>query len=318
MVRLLAEAEDIDLVAVNDPGDHEQLVHLLAYDSAHGSVAGVERRADGFSLGRQSPQLLAEFDPAKLPWAELRVDLVIEASGRFTARDQAAAHLEAGAGRVLVSAPSKGADKTIVFGVNQGTIGADDRVISAASCTTNCLAPIMAVIDRSFGVVGGAMTTIHSVTNDQSLLDLPHAKDLRRARAAISNIIPTSTGAAQALQLVFPEAKWSLDGMAVRVPVIDVSLVNLIVHFERPATAETVNDALRKAAGEGALVGVLDVSDEPCVSTDYLNNPHSSIVDAALTSVAADGTVRICSWYDNEWGFSSRVLDIARWVDGVG
>jgi glyceraldehyde 3-phosphate dehydrogenase len=317
LVRLLADAEDLELVAINDPGDHDQLVHLLAYDSAHGPIEGVERRPDGFSLGQQSPQLLAEFDPAKLPWAALGIDLVIEASGRFTARDKAAAHLEAGAARVVVSAPSSGADKTIVYGVNQHGIESDDQVISAASCTTNCLAPVMAVLDRTFGVVGGAMTTVHSVTNDQRLLDLPHPKDLRRARAAISNIIPTSTGAASALKLVFPKATWSLDGMAVRVPVIDVSLVNLVVRFERPASAEAINDALREAAAEGALRGVLAVSDDPCVSSDYLNNPHSSIVDSGLTSVGADGTVRICSWYDNEWGFSSRVLDLVRYLDGV-
>lgn len=313
VARLLADDTRVDLVAVNDPGDHDQLVHLLRFDSAHGRCPEARRTESGFTVGRQKPVLLSEFEPAKLPWAEMGIDVVLECSGRFTARDQAAGHLQAGATRVVVSAPAKGADQTIVFGINQGKIGPGDQVISNASCTTNCLAPVVQIIDETFGIVRGAVNTIHAVTNDQRLLDLPHPKDYRRARAAITNIVPTSTGAAKALQLVFPDAAWEIHGMAVRVPVIDVSMIDLVVETSRPVSVESANAAFKEAA-TGRLAGVLDVEDEPVVSSDLLGNPFSSTVDLQLTACNGDHMLRVVSWYDNEWGFSNRVVDLVHYL----
>ena len=244
IARLLRAQDRIELVAINDPGDHGQLVHLLRYDSTHGVIDGVEHDGDILRIGSQRAQLFAERDPKDLPWGELKIDLVIESSGYFTRRDLAAGHLEAGARRVLVSAPCAEADRTIVFGVNHDLLQAGDRVVSAASCTTNCLSPIVAALDEAYGILGGVMTTIHAVTNDQRLLDLPHPKDRRRARSALNNIIPTSTGAARALKLVFPDADWSIDGLSVRVPVLDVSLVDLAVTTKAQPQATEVKELM--------------------------------------------------------------------------
>ncbi len=313
IARLLADEPNLDLIAVNDPGDHDQLVHLLRYDSAHGRCDAAQRTADGFELGRQSPRLLSEFEPEKLPWKDLGIDLVLECSGRFTARDLAAKHLEAGAGRVIISAPGKDADATIVFGINQHLIQEETLVLSNASCTTNCLAPVVSVLDAAFGIAGGTLTTVHAVTNDQRLLDLPHPKDYRRARAAIANIVPTSTGAAKALKLVFPDAPWSIHGMAVRVPVIDVSMIDLVITTRHPVTVEAANQAFREAAS-GSLSGVLAVEEDPVVSSDLLGTTPSSIVDLGLTATNGDHLLRVVSWYDNEWGFSARMVDLARYL----
>ena len=313
VARLLADDPHIDLVAVNDPGDHDQLVHLLRYDSAHGRDLRAERTADGFRIGRQAPQMLAEFAPERLPWKALGIDVVLECSGHFTSREGAKKHLDAGAKRVVISAPGKGVDATIVYGLNQHLLTPDTQVISNASCTTNCLAPVVKVIDDTFGIEAGTLTTVHAVTNDQRLLDLPHPKDYRRARAAIANIVPTSTGAAKALKLVFPEAAWSIHGMAVRVPVIDVSMIDLVVTTRLPVTVEAVNTAFKSAA-ENSLAGVLAVEEDPVVSSDLLGTTHSSIVDLGLTATNGDHLLRVVSWYDNEWGFSARMVDLTHFL----
>tara|TARA_B100000674_G_scaffold498329_1_gene536068 strand:+ start:1842 stop:2846 length:1005 start_codon:yes stop_codon:yes gene_type:complete len=317
VARMFAEDETVELVAINDPGDHDQLVHLLRYDSAHGRCLEAERTSEGFRLGRQSPRLLAEYEPSKLPWKELNIDVVLECSGRFTTREMAAKHLDAGAERVVISAPGKNADATIVFGINQHLVTSDRRVLSNASCTTNCLAPVVKVLDDSFGIVAGTLTTVHAVTNDQRLLDLPHPKDYRRARAAIANIVPTSTGAASALKLVFPEAEWAIHGMAVRVPVIDVSMIDLVITTKAPVTVERVNDAFRQAA-QSDLAGVLRVEDDPIVSSDLIGTSHSSIIDAGLTATNGDHLLRVVSWYDNEWGFSARMVDLVHHIGRLG
>jgi glyceraldehyde 3-phosphate dehydrogenase len=314
VARLLRDQDSIELVAINDPGDHGQLVHLLRFDSTHGVIDGVHQDGDTLRVGRQSARLFGERDPKVLPWGELEIDLVIEASGHFAQRDLAAGHLEAGARRVLVSAPCGGADRTIVFGVNHDQIQSADSVLSAASCTTNCLSPIVAALDQAYGILGGVMTTIHAVTNDQRLLDLPHPKDRRRARSALNNIIPTSTGAARALKLVFPEADWAIDGLSVRVPVLDVSLVDLAVRTKVQPQAAEVQELFRDLATRRAFDGTLAVSADERVSTDFLGHPASSIVDLPLIATASDGMLRVVSWYDNEWGFSSRVVDIALYL----
>ncbi len=317
VARLLRDQDGIELVAINDPGDHGQLVHLLRFDSTHGVIDGVNHDGETLRVGRQRARLYSERDPKSLPWGDLEIDLVIEASGRFTKKASAAGHLEAGARRVLVSAPCADADRTIVYGVNHDQIQADDTVISAASCTTNCLAPLVAALDEAYGILGGVMTTIHAVTNDQRLLDLPHPKDRRRARAALSNIIPTSTGAARALKLVFPDASWSIDGLSVRVPVLDVSLVDLAVRTKAQPTPADVQELFRDLASRRAFNGALAVSAEDRVSSDFLGHPASSVVDLPLVSAASDGMLRVVSWYDNEWGFSNRVLDLARHLNGL-
>jgi glyceraldehyde 3-phosphate dehydrogenase len=308
--------KEFDFVAVNDLTDTKTLAHLLKYDSVHGRFAGtVESKADAIVVDGDSIRVLAQKDPAQLPWKELGVDIVLESTGIFTDRDKAAKHLEAGAKKVVISAPAKQEDITIVYGVNHAKYDpAAHHVISNASCTTNCLVPVVKVILDSFGFVNGFMTTVHSYTNDQQILDLPH-KDLRRARAAAMSIIPTTTGAAKATSLVIPEVKGKIDGVALRVPTADVSVVDLTCIVKRTATVEEVNNAFR-AAANGALKGVLGVSDEPLVSVDYIGNLNSSTVDAALTNVIDGTLVHVSSWYDNEMGYSARCVDLMRYIGG--
>jgi glyceraldehyde 3-phosphate dehydrogenase len=305
---------DLDFVAVNDITDNKTLAHLLKYDSVHGRFDGsVEAAADGIVVNGDLMRVLSEREPARLPWKELRVDLVLESTGRFTDREQAGKHLAAGARKVVISAPAKQEDITIVYGVNHGKYDpAAHHIISNASCTTNCLVPVVQVIRERFGFVRGFMTTIHAYTNDQQILDLPH-KDLRRARAAALSIIPTSTGAAKATALVLPEVKGKIDGVSLRVPTADVSVVDLTCIVERPTTTAEVNAAFADAA-KGALAGVLAVSDEPLVSIDYVGNLHSSTVDLLSTNVVDGTLVHVSSWYDNEMGYSARCVDLLSYL----
>ena len=309
---------DIDFVALNDLTDNHTLAHLLKYDSVHGRYPGtVGVTDDGLVVDGDAVRVLSERDPEVLPWADLGVDLVFEATGRFTNRADAAKHLAAGAKKVIITAPAKGEDITIVMGVNHDSYdSARHDVLSNASCTTNCLVPVVKVLRDQFGFEHGLMTTVHSYTNDQNILDLPH-KDLRRARAAAVSIIPTTTGAARATSLVIPELKGRIDGMAMRVPTADVSVVDLTATLSRDVTVEAVNDAFRAAAAQGPLRGILSVSDEPLVSVDYIGNPASSIVDLLSTFVVAGRTVKVMAWYDNEWGYSCRCVDLARLVGGA-
>jgi len=305
--------KDLDFVAVNDITDTKTLAHLFKYDSVHGRYPGkVEAATDGIHIDGKAVKVLAERDPAKLPWKDLGVDLVLESTGRFTDREQAAAHLSAGARKVVISAPAKKEDITIVVGVNDAKYDtAKHHVISNASCTTNCLVPVVKVILDRFGFVKGFMTTVHSYTNDQQILDLPH-KDLRRARAAALSIIPTTTGAAKATSLVLPEVKGKIDGVSLRVPTPDVSVVALSCVVEKATTAEAVNDAFRQAASSGPLKGIIAVSDEPLVSVDYIGNLYSSTVDTLSTNVVDGTLVNVTSWYDNEMGYSARCADLLR------
>jgi glyceraldehyde 3-phosphate dehydrogenase len=305
---------DIDLVAVNDLTDAGTLAHLLKYDSVHGRFDGtVEVEEGGLRVDGDAMTVFSERDPSKLPWGDLGVDIVLEATGLFTQRDKAAAHIEAGAKKVVISAPAKQEDITIVVGVNHEQYDpANHHVISNASCTTNCLVPVVKVIRDSFGFERGFMTTVHSYTNDQRILDLPH-KDLRRSRAAAMSIIPTTTGAARATALVIPEVKGKIDGMALRVPTADVSLVDLTCVVERGTSAEDVNAAFHAAAA-GPLAGVLAVSDEPLVSVDYIGDPYSSTVDAMSTNVLDGTLVHVSSWYDNEMGYSHRCVDLMTYI----
>ncbi len=309
---------DVEIVAINDLTDAKTLAHLLKYDSVHGILdAEVKAGENCIYVNGKEIKVLAEMDPAKLPWGELGVEIVVESTGRFTQRDKAAAHLEAGAKKVIISAPAKEEDITIVMGVNQDKYEADKHhVISNASCTTNCLAPFAKVLNDNFGIKRGLMTTVHSYTNDQRILDLPH-KDLRRARAAGQSIIPTTTGAARAVALVLPELKGKLNGFAMRVPTPNVSVVDLVAELEKPATAEEINAKLAEAA-QGELKGVLGYCDEPLVSKDFNGNPNSSIVDALSTMVIEGNMVKVVSWYDNEWGYSNRVLDLAAYIASKG
>jgi glyceraldehyde 3-phosphate dehydrogenase len=308
------KADGFDFVAVNDLTDTKTLAHLLKYDSVHGRFDGtVEARADSIVVNGDEIKVLSEKDPAKLPWKDLGVDIVLESTGRFTDRDKAAAHLQGGARKVIISAPAKQEDITIVYGVNHDKYDpAKHNIISNASCTTNCLVPVVKVVLDRFGFVHGFMTTVHSYTNDQQILDLPH-KDLRRARAAAMSIIPTSTGAAKATALVLPEVKGKLDGVSLRVPTPDVSVVALSAVVSRATSADEVNMAFREAAA-GALKGVLAVSDEPLVSVDYVGNLMSSTVDALSTNVVDGTLVNVTSWYDNEMGYSARCVDLLRYV----
>ena len=310
ILRAALHDESIEFVAVNDVTDAKTLGHLLKYDSILGNLEeAVKVDGDAISVAHRSVKVLSVKDPAQLPWKDLGVQYVIESTGLFTDAVKAKADLEAGARRVIISAPAKGEDITIVMGVNDDKYDASKHfVISNASCTTNCLAPMAKVLVDNFGIVRGQMTTIHSYTNDQKILDLPH-KDLRRARAAAVSMIPTSTGAAKAIYLAIPELKGKLDGVAIRVPTPNVSLVDLAVNLEKPATAEDINAALRAAAA-GPMKGFLAVSDEELVSVDFRGNPHSSIVDAGLTKVVDGSLAKVFSWYDNEWGFSCRVKDL--------
>ena len=305
---------DIDFVAVNDLTDTRTLAHLLKYDSVHGRFAGtVEGKEGAIVVDGDEMKVLSEKDPARLPWKDLGVDYVLESTGRFTDRDQAALHLQAGAKKVVISAPAKKEDITIVYGVNHEKYDpAAHHIISNASCTTNCLVPVVKVILDRFGFVSGFMTTVHSYTNDQQILDLPH-KDLRRARAAAISIIPTTTGAAKATALVLPEVTGKIDGVSLRVPTPDVSVVALTAVVERATTAQEVNDAFREAS-RGALKGVIEVSDEPLVSVDYIGNVASSTVDALSTNVVNGTLVNVTSWYDNEMGYSARCVDLLRYI----
>jgi glyceraldehyde 3-phosphate dehydrogenase len=307
--------KDIDFVAVNDITDTGTLAHLLKYDSVHGRFpADVAAEKDGIVVGGDAMRVLAEKDPAKLPWKELGVDVVLESTGRFTDRDQAALHLQGGAKKVIISAPAKKEDITVVYGVNHDAYDpAKHHVLSNASCTTNCLVPVVKVILDRFGFVNGFMTTIHSYTNDQQILDLPH-KDLRRARAAALSIIPTTTGAAKATSLVLPQVKGKIDGVSLRVPTPDVSVVALTCTVEKATSADAVNTAFREAARSGPLKGILAVSEEPLVSVDYIGSLESSTVDALSTSVIAGTLVNVTSWYDNEMGYSARCVDLLRYV----
>ena len=302
----------LDFVAVNDITDNHTLAHLLRYDSVHGRYPGtVETADDGLVVDGDKILVFSERDPAQLPWKKNEVDIVFESTGRFTGRDEAAKHLDAGARKVIITAPAKKEDITIVMGVNHERYdAASHHVISNASCTTNCLVPVVKVIRDRFGFEHGLMTTVHSYTNDQNILDLPH-KDLRRARAAAVSIIPTTTGAAKATSLVIPELKGRIDGIAMRVPTADVSIVDLTAIVSRDVTTDEVNEAFREAATSGPLAGILAVSDEPLVSVDYIGNPASSIVDLLTTNVVEKRMVKVMSWYDNEWAYSCRCVDLA-------
>ena len=310
-----ARGAKLEIVAVNDLTDTATLAHLLKYDSVHGRYEGaVEATADGIKVDGAVIKVLAEKDPAKLPWKDLGVDMVLESTGRFTERDKAAAHLAAGAKKVVISAPAKGEDITIVYGVNHDKYDpAKHHIISNASCTTNCLVPVVKVILTKFGFVRGFMTTVHAYTNDQNILDLPH-KDLRRARAAAMSIIPTTTGAAKATSLVLPEVKGKIDGISLRVPTPDVSLVDLTCTVEKGTTIEAVNAAFAEAAASGPLQGILAVSKEPLVSIDYTGNFHSSTIDALSTNVIDGTLVHVSSWYDNEMGYSARCVDLMAYM----
>jgi glyceraldehyde 3-phosphate dehydrogenase (phosphorylating) len=313
-LRAALTKKDLEVVAVNDITNAATLAHLLKYDSIHGKLKH-EVKAEGGAifLDGKPLQVLAERDPSKLPWSKLGVQVVIESTGLFTARDKAAMHLAAGAKKVVISAPTDGADVTLCLGVNHHVYDPKKHdVISNASCTTNCLAPIGKVLHESFGVAHGLMTTVHSYTSDQMLQDGPH-NDLRRARAAGLSMIPTSTGAAKAIGLALPALNGKLDGIAIRVPTSNVSLVDLTVTTEKDTDAKTVNAAM-KAAADGALKGILEYSEAPLVSVDLNGNPHSSILDAPLTKVVGNRMVKVFSWYDNEWGYSNRLADIAAFV----
>jgi len=300
----------VEIVAVNDVTDAATLAHLLKYDSVHGVFKTPVSAENGtLVVGDRRVRSLAEKDPKNLPWREMNVDVVVESTGLFTNRDKAALHLDAGAKRVIISAPSKDADVTIALGVNQTAYDPErHRVISNASCTTNCLAPVVKVVHDRWRVKRGWMTTIHAYTNDQRILDLPH-QDLRRARAAAINQIPTTTGAARAIGLVIPELKGKLDGISMRVPVPNGSIVDLVAEIEQNATKDDLNAAFREAA-QGPLRGILEYSEEDLVSSDVIGNPHSSIVDGKLTAVMDGNLIKVLAWYDNEWGFSNRVIEL--------
>ena len=306
------KSEDFDVVAVNDLGDAATNAHLLKYDTVHGKFGyEVSVESDSFRVGDESVKVLAERDPAKLPWGDLGVDVVMECTGLFTSKEKAGAHLKAGAKKVIISAPGgKDVDATIVYGVNHDVLKPSDTVISNASCTTNCLAPMVKVLHDNIGVLGGLMNTIHSYTNDQVLSDVYHS-DLRRARSATQSMIPTKTGAAAAVGLVLPELNGLLDGFAVRVPTINVSLVDLTFQAARDTSVDEVHEVMKSAA-DGNLKGILAYNDEPLVSVDFNHNPASSIYEASMTRVVNKRTVKACSWYDNEWGFSNRMLDTCK------
>ena len=309
-----ADDSEIEIVALNDLTDNDMLGHLLKYDSVHGIFPGeVSVNAAALKVDGHTVKVFSEPDPANLAWGDLGVDIVIESTGLFRDRDQAAKHIDTGAKKVIISAPGKNEDITIVLGVNHTDYDpAEHHVISNASCTTNCLAPVVKVLIEEFGFRRGLMNTVHAYTNDQALLDLPHS-DKRRARAAALSMIPTTTGAAKATALVIPEVEGKLDGMALRVPTPDVSVVDLVAELETDTTEEAVNEAFRRAAS-GSLAGILDLSDEPLVSVDYTGNPHSSIVDGPSTKIIDGRLLKVLSWYDNEWGYSQRVVDLASFI----
>lgn len=306
--------DDFEIVAINDLTDPATLAHLLKYDSVHGRFdAEVQAKEDGIVVNGKEVKVFAIREPAKLPWKDLGVEIVVESTGVFRDRAGAGGHLEAGAQWVIISAPGKDPDITVCMGVNEDKLDpSQHKIISNASCTTNCLAPVAKVLHENFGIVRGLMTTVHAYTNDQRILDLPH-KDLRRARAAALSMIPTTTGAAKAVGLVLPELQGRLDGMAVRVPTANVSLVDLVAELSKDVTVDDVNGALRSAA-EGPLKGILQYTEEPLVSIDFNGNDHSSIVDGSLTKVIESRMVKVLAWYDNEWGYSSRLRDLIQYI----
>jgi glyceraldehyde 3-phosphate dehydrogenase len=308
--RILSGRRDVDLVAVNDVSDPATLAYLLKYDTVMGTFdKDVELRDGALVVAGRQVRLLAEKEPGRLPWKEMKVDVVIESTGRFRKRAEIARHLEAGAGKVVLTVPAKDAiDATVVIGVNDATLRPGHRIVSNASCTTNCLAPVAMVLDRAFGIERGLMTTVHAYTNDQRLADVPH-KDLRRSRAAAENIIPTTTGAAQAVGQVLPSLAGRLDGMAMRVPVPDGSLVDLVAILNRKAGREEINEAMRLAAA-GPLKGILEYSSAPLVSSDIIGNSHSSVFDSLSTQVVGGDVAKVIAWYDNEWGYSCRIVDL--------
>ena len=314
VLRAASKDKQIEFVAINDLTDAATLAHLFKYDSVHGIFPGkVEHTADSLIINGKSIRIYSVKNPEELPWKAEKIDVVLEATGRFTSRDKAALHLQAGAKRVVISAPATGEDITIVMGVNDGLYDPTKHtIISNASCTTNCLAPVAKVLHETFGIEKGLVTTIHSYTNDQNILDLPH-RDLRRARAAALSIIPTTTGAAKAVALVLPELKGKLDGMSTRVPTPNVSVVDLVATLNRKTTIDEVNAALKKAS-KGPLKGIMGFSEELLVSSDFNGNPLSSIVDSVLTKVIGDNMVKVIAWYDNETGFSCRVIDLFRLI----
>ena len=318
IMRAARDEKGIDIVSVNDITDAGTLAHLLKYDSVLGNLPeDVVLDGDEIRTGDRRFRVTAERDPAKLPWGDLNVDVVLESTGLFTKRDDAAKHLEAGAKRVVITAPAKNPDLTVVLGVNDEKYDPDQhKIISNASCTTNCLAPVAKVLNEQFGLKRGWMTTVHSYTNDQKLLDLPH-KDLRRARAAGLSMIPTTTGAAVAVGEVLPELIGKLDGISIRVPTPNVSVVDLVVQVDKETNAAAVNAAFA-AAADDTLKGILQVATDPLVSTDFKGNPHSSIVDAAYTSVMEGDFIKLLSWYDNEWGYSSRCVDLVKFLAKKG
>ncbi len=313
--------DEIEVVAVNDLGDVKTMAHLLKYDSVYGPLFSGEVDVDvsdgGISIDGETLPVLAERDPAKLPWGDLGVEIVVESTGFFTDAEKAKAHLAGGAKKVIISAPAKGEDITVCMGVNEDKYDpARHAIVSNASCTTNCLAPVAKIVLERFGVVKGLVTTVHSYTSDQMLVDGPH-KDLRRARAAALNIVPTTTGAAKAVALVIPELRGKFDGFALRVPTPTVSIIDFVAQVERPASVEEINAAFKEAA-EGDLEGILGYTDEPLVSTDFREDPRSSIVDGLSTMVMGDDMVKVVSWYDNEWGYSCRVADLVAFMADRG
>ena len=312
ILRAALAHHDVDIVAVNDITDTNTLAHLLKYDSVLGNLSvPVSASGDTIKVGSDQFKVFAQKDPALLPWKDVGVDIVFESTGRFTKRDDAAKHLAAGAKKVIITAPAEKPDVTLVLGVNDGDYDASKHhIISNASCTTNCLAPLAKVLHESFGIKKAWMTTVHAYTNDQNLLDLPH-KDLRRARAAAMSIIPTTTGAAKAVGEVMPALKGKIDGISMRVPTPNVSVVDLVALFEKKVTADEVNAAL-KGASEGALEGIMQFVTDPLVSIDFRGNPHSSIIDAAYTKVMDGDFVKVMAWYDNEWGYSNRCVDLLK------
>jgi glyceraldehyde 3-phosphate dehydrogenase len=312
--RTALESGDLEIVGVNDLADAKTLAHLLKHDSVHGTLkAEVTAKGDAIFVNGREVRVCAIKDPASLPWKELGVDVVVESTGIFRDTATASKHISAGAKKVIITAPAKDPDVTIVLGVNEKTYdGARHRIISNASCTTNCLATTVKVLDDQFGIKRGFASTVHSYTNDQPILDFPH-KDLRRARAAALSMIPTTTGAATAVGLVMPKLKGKLDGIAIRVPTANVSVVDLVAELEKPASVQAVNDAFREAAA-GPLRGILDATDEQLVSCDFNGNPHSAIVDLPSTALVEGNLVKVLAWYDNEWGYSSRVRDLIRYI----
>ena len=309
--RILSQRKDVEVVAINDLTDYRTLAYLCRYDTVHGPYPGPVSLYDGrLTAGSQQPRLFSEADPVELPWAEMKVDVVIEATGVFRKREEIARHLEAGAGRVILTVPAKDSiDATIVLGVNDHELRPEHRLISNASCTTNCLAPVAKVLNDKFGIIKGYITTVHAYTNDQRLADVAH-KDLRRSRAANENIIPTTTGAARAVGKVLPELEGKLDGIAMRVPVPDGSIIDLAVELETEATVEQINGAMQQAAANPLFRNILQYTEEPIVSSDVIQNSHSAIFDSRATRVLGGNFAKVLAWYDNEWGYASRVADM--------